>query len=318
MDQLNFKNFKDAGAKILEYLYNHFGFNLWMITRTEGEDWIVLQTNDHGYVVQPGQVFKWSDSYCSQMVLGNAPSIALNSQEIPLYVKAGINQIVDIRAYIGKPLLNEDGSLFGTLCAIDPLPQHEIIENSDDLLELFSQLLSQILQIELKLNENQRISEKFKMESLTDHLTGLFNRRAWDRLIRLEEDRCKIYGHPTTIIMIDLNNLKKINDEYGHDEGDKLIEKTAQTIKDCVRTNDIVARLGGDEFAILNVETNLTDTEKLSKRIFNALTKVNIEVAIGIAVRDPSKGLKKAVKEADKKMYENKAKLKSSKLLRTK
>ena len=85
-----------------------------------------------------------------------------------------------------------------------------------------------------------------------------------------------------------------------------------------MRTNDIVARLGGDEFAILNVETNLTDTEKLSKRIFNALTKVNIEVAIGIAVRDPSKGLKKAVKEADKKMYENKAKLKSSKLLRTK
>ena len=115
--------------------------------------------------------------------------------------------------------------------------------------------------------------------------------------------------------MIDLNNLKKINDEYGHDEGDKLIEKTAKTIKDCIRTNDIVARLGGDEFAILNVETNLIDTEKLSKRIFNALTAINIEVAIGIAVRDPSKDLKEAVKEADKKMYENKAKLKLGTLL---
>lgn len=315
MDQRSFKNFKDAGAKILEYLYNHLGFSLWMITRTEGDDWIVLQTNDHGYGVQQGQVFKWSDSYCSQMVLGNTPSISPNSQEIPLYVNAGINQIVDIRAYIGKPLFNEDGSLFGTLCAIDPSPQPTIIENSADLLELFSQLLSQILQMELKLNENQRVSEKLKLESLTDHLTGLFNRRAWDHLIYLEEDRCKIYGHPTTIIMIDLNNLKKINDEYGHDEGDKLIEKTAKTIKDCIRTNDIVARLGGDEFAILNVETNLIDTEKLSKRIFNALTAINIEVAIGIAVRDPSKDLKEAVKEADKKMYENKAKLKLGTLL---
>lgn len=312
MDQRNFKNFKDAGAKILEYLYHHFGFSLWMITRTEGDDWIVLQTNDHGYGVKPGQVFKWSDSYCSQMVLGNAPSIAPNAQEIPLYVNAGINKIVDIRSYIGQPLLNEDGSLFGTLCAIDPSPQPRNIEKSADLLKLLSQLLSQILQSELKLNENTRVSEQFKMESLTDHLTGLFNRRAWDRLINLEEDRCKTYGHPTTIIMIDLNNLKKINDEYGHDEGDKMIQETAQTIKNCVRSNDIVARLGGDEFAILNVETNLADTKKLSKRIFNALKAVNIEVAIGIAVRDPSRGLKKAIKEADKKMYENKVALKSS------
>lgn len=312
MDQRNFKNFKDAGAKILEYLYHHFGFSLWMITRTEGDDWIVLQTNDHGYGVKPGQVFKWSDSYCSQMVLGNAPSIAPNAQEIPLYVNAGINKIVDIRSYIGQPLLNEDGSLFGTLCAIDPSPQPRNIEKSADLLKLLSQLLSQILQSELKLNENTRVSEQFKMESLTDHLTGLFNRRAWDRLINLEEDRCKNYGHPTTIIMIDLNNLKKINDEYGHDEGDKMIQETAQTIKNCVRSNDIVARLGGDEFAILNVETNLADTKKLSKRIFNALKAVNIEVAIGIAVRDPSRGLKKAIKEADKKMYENKVALKSS------
>ena len=62
------------------------------------------------------------------------------------------------------------------------IPSSTIIENSADLLELFSQLLSQILQMELKLNENQRVSEKLKMELLTDHLTGLFNRRAWDHL----------------------------------------------------------------------------------------------------------------------------------------
>lgn len=76
------------------------------------------------------------------------------------------------------------------------------------------------------------------MESLTDHLTGLFNREDLGSLIRLEEDRCKIYGHPTTIIMIDLNNLK-ISDEYGHDEGDKLIEKTAQTIKDVLTQTNV-------------------------------------------------------------------------------
>ena len=310
MDQLNFKNFKDAGAKILEYLYNHFGFNLWMITRTEGEDWIVLQTNDHGYGVQPGQVFKWSDSYCSQMVLGNAPSIALNSQEIPLYVKAGINQIVDIRAYIGKPLLNEDGSLFGTLCAIDPLPQHEIIENSDDLLELFSLLLSRILQNEIKINEQKRISEKLEMESLTDHLTGAFNRRAWDKLLDLEESRCKIYGHSTTIIVIDLNDLKYINDKFGHLKGDQMIQETVQIIKRTVRSNDLVARLGGDEFGILNIETNLENTQKLANRISESLKQAGINAAIGVAARQPGTDLQQTVVEADKQMYRHKRQIK--------
>lgn len=313
MDQRNFTNFKDAGAKVLEYLYNHFGFNLWMITRIEGDDWIILQTNDHGYGIEPGQVFKWSDSYCSQMVLGNAPSIVSNVEECPIYMNAGINKLADIKAYIGQPLLHEDGTLFGTLCAIDPSPQLKNIENSAELVELFSKLLSQILQNELKLNENERISEKLKNEARIDHLSGLFNRRAWDDLIHLEEERCKTYGYPAVVMIIDLNNLKEINDTYGHSEGDKIIQKTAQTIQKCIPTTHIVARLGDDEFAILNIETNLHTAKKLSKRIFENLKAINIEAAIGISARDLSKGLEASIKEADKKMYKNKLKLKSMK-----
>lgn len=104
----NFKDFKDAGEKILEYLHNHLGFALWMITRTESNDWIVLQAKDHGYGVQAGQVFNWADSYCSKMVLDKGPRIAPDSKKIPLYVEAGINKLVDINAYIGQPLFNED------------------------------------------------------------------------------------------------------------------------------------------------------------------------------------------------------------------
>ena len=179
----NFRDFEDAGKAILEYLHNHLGFNLWMITRTEGNDWIVLQAKDSGYGVKAGQVFNWTDSYCSKMVLGKGPRIAHDSKKIPLYEEAGINKVVDINAYIGQPLLNEDGSVFGTLCAIDPSVQPKSIEQYSDLLELFSLLLSRILQNEIKINEQKRISEKLEMESLTDHLTGAFNRRAWDKLL---------------------------------------------------------------------------------------------------------------------------------------
>lgn len=70
-----------------------------MITRTEGDDWIVLQSEDNGYNVQPGQVFRWADSFCSHMVQGKAPRIAPRSGDIPLYVNAPIAKQVEISIY---------------------------------------------------------------------------------------------------------------------------------------------------------------------------------------------------------------------------
>jgi len=223
MNSAEFKNFEEAGQAVLKFLYQKFGFNLWMITRTEGDDWIVLQSEDNGYNVQPGQVFRWADSFCSHMVQGKAPRIAPRSEDIPLYVNAPIAKQVEIKAYIGQPLTKEDGSLFGTLCAIDPKPQSDAITKEAGLIDLLGQMLSYILQGELREVEQIRQRERFKEEALNDSLTGLFNRRAWDNLIGLEEERCKRYGHPTAILMIDLNNLKTVNDSLGHTAGDELI-----------------------------------------------------------------------------------------------
>ena len=153
MENINFKSFQDAGQAVLKFLHQHFGFNLWMITRVEAKDWIVLQSEDHGYNVQAGQVFQWADSFCSHMVAGKAPKIAPRSEDIPLYATAPINQQVSIKAYIGQPLINEDGSLFGTLCAIDPEIKSEAILQDMGMVELFGQLLSSILQAELRQSE---------------------------------------------------------------------------------------------------------------------------------------------------------------------
>lgn len=311
MNSAEFKNFEEAGQAVLKFLYQKFGFNLWMITRTEGDDWIVLQSEDNGYNVQPGQVFRWADSFCSHMVQGKAPRIAPRSEDIPLYVNAPIAKQVEIKAYIGQPLTKEDGSLFGTLCAIDPKPQSDAITKEAGLIDLLGQMLSYILQGELREVEQIRQRERFKEEALNDSLTGLFNRRAWDNLISLEEERCKCYGHPTAILMIDLNNLKTVNDSLGHTAGDELIQKAATALKGCVRSNDIVARLGGDEFAILSIENNQVNAENLVNRVLQVFAEANISAAIGLAMRNPLNGLLKALQEADEKMYAHKKKIKS-------
>lgn len=311
MNSAEFKNFEEAGQAVLKFLYQKFGFNLWMITRTEGDDWIVLQSEDNGYNVQPGQVFRWADSFCSHMVQGKAPRIAPRSEDIPLYINAPIAKQVEIKAYIGQPLTKEDGSLFGTLCAIDPKPQSDTITKEAGLIDLLGQMLSYILQGELREVEQIRQRERFKEEALNDSLTGLFNRRAWDNLISLEEERCKRYGHPTAILMIDLNNLKTVNDSLGHTAGDELIQKAATALKGCVRSNDIVARLGGDEFAILSIENNQVNAENLVNRVLQVFAEANISAAIGLAMRNPLNGLLKALQEADEKMYAHKKKIKS-------
>ena len=311
MIDTKFRKFEEAGQIVLKFLYQRFGFNLWMITRTEGDDWIVLQSEDNGYNVQPGQVFRWADSFCSHMVQGKAPRIAPRSEDIPLYVNAPIAKQVEIKAYIGQPLTKEDGSLFGTLCAIDPKPQSDAITKEAGLIDLLGQMLSYILQGELREVEQIRQRERFKEEALNDSLTGLFNRRAWDNLIGLEEERCKRYGHPTAILMIDLNNLKTVNDSLGHTAGDELIQKAATALKGCVRSNDIVARLGGDEFAILSIENNQVNAENLVNRVLQVFAEANISAAIGLAMRNPLNGLLKALQEADEKMYAHKKKIKS-------
>ncbi len=307
MNNILFNNFEEAGRVVLKFLRKRFGFNLWMITRTEGDDWIVLQSEDNGYNVKPGQVFRWADSFCSQMVQGKAPRIAPYSPDIPLYREAQINKLVDIQAYIGQPLVKEDGSLFGTLCAIDPRPQPPELIKEAELIDVLGEMLSRILQSELREIEQIRKTEHFETEALSDSLTGIFNRRAWDKLINLEEERCRRYGHPTAVLMIDLNNLKITNDTLGHAAGDELIQKAATTLKGQMRNNDIVARLGGDEFAVLSIETNLKNAEKLVSRIKQAFSEANLSAAIGLASRNPAYGLYAAIMEADEQMYKNKA-----------
>ncbi|MFV5507103.1 diguanylate cyclase [Acinetobacter sp. 197] len=306
MENIKFKSFQDAGQAVLQFLHKHFGFDLWMITRVEGLDWIVLQTEDYGYGVQPRQVFQWADSFCFHMVAGKAPRIAPRSEVIPLYATAPINQQVCIKSYIGQPLVKEDGSLFGTLCAIDPEIKSEAIVQDMQLVELLGQLLSSILQAELRQIEQVRQRELLQEEASKDELTGLYNRRAWDKFLRAEEERCKQYGHPAAVLFIDLNDLKKVNDSLGHEEGDRLIQNAAQVLRDNVRINDIVARLGGDEFVMLSVENDKTGAETLLDRLIAAFAEANIGAAIGLAMRHPSQGLFAALAQADQNMFEYK------------
>ena len=277
-----------------------------MVTRTEGDDWIVLQSEDHGYGVEPGRVFRWADSFCSEMVKGNGPRIAPSSEAVPAYAAAPIGRQVQIRAYVGLPLVRADGRLFGTLCAIHPSSRPESIVEEQELVELLGAMLSTLLEAELSAAVEARRTERLQAQVLTDELTHLYNRRGWDSLLASEEERCRRYGHPAAVLIVDLDELKLVNDTQGHAAGDALIVRASAALREAARSADIVARLGGDEFGILSAECDRVGGEALRARVRTALHDANVKASLGLAIRDPSAGLQEAYATADKLMYQEK------------
>lgn len=312
IDLAPYDDFEAASRAVLAYLHKRLGFGLWMLTRTEGLDWIVLQAEDHGYNVEEGTVFRWADTFCSHMVLGLGPRVASSAQDIPVYAASPIGQQVPIGAYIGVPLVKDDGSLFGTLCAIDPKPQKESIQDELPLIELLARLLGTILAADLKAVEQKRLIERSQQEAMTDVLTGLLNRYGWEKIIAAEESRSRRYASPACIIMVDLDDLKQINDTQGHAQGDALLRNTSQCLKSALRENDIVARIGGDEFAILGIECDSAGSEILFDNVKEALSSKGIKASVGKAIRDPKLGLIEAIAQADQAMYAAKAEYRSS------
>jgi len=302
-----YKDFATASSAVLKLLHERMGFALWMVTRTEGNNWIVLHALDHGYNVSAGTVLNWSDSFCSRMVRGEGPQIAPIAKNINTYLEAPINQLVDIGAYIGIPLLRRDGSLFGTICAIDPQEKSDAINQELPLLKTLSSLLGTILAAELELVEQARQFERVKKDSVTDQLTGLLNRRGWDQRIEAEESRLARYGSPASVFSVDLDELKEINDRDGHSAGDSLLSRTAKVLSCATRSIDSLARVGGDEFMILAVETDEEASQKLYQRVIKALADAQIKASVGFAMRGAKATLAETWRDVDQSMYKVKA-----------
>lgn len=197
---------------MLRFLRERFGFAPWMVTRTRGDDWIVLQGDDDGYDVRPGRVFRWQDICCHRMVEGGGPRVAPDGARVPAYVAAPIERPMPISACIGVPLTMPDGSLFGTLCATDPKQQPTEVEAEQALIDLLVPLLNGGLVMELGLADANRQSEGLATEAATDSLTRLANRRAWDDVLGHQEDRCRRYAHGAAIVVVDLDGLKDVDD----------------------------------------------------------------------------------------------------------
>jgi diguanylate cyclase (GGDEF)-like protein len=151
--------------------------------------------------------------------------------------------------------------------------------------------------------------DRFARQARIDPLTGLENRAAWDEHVSIEEARRLRYARSVTIVSADLDNLKAVNDRYGHEAGDRLIRAAANLLRRHARGADRIARVGGDEFLILMPETDLHGAGRYLARVRAAVRRIQatevsgLRLSFGAATARDEEPLVSVMARADAAMY---------------
>lgn len=176
----------------------------------------------------------------------------------------------------------------------------------------------QMAKLRRELSEQQIQAEVFRRLAMFDPLTGLYNRRFAEQRLGAEIARSERKGASITVVLLDLNDFKQINDRYGHLVGDLVLKEFAERLNKSIRGSDLAVRWGGDEFMLLLVDCNLSQLQRVLVRLepFEVEAqgkRLPITFAAGWREYEYGDSATDLLKEADRQLYLNKAAVKTSK-----
>lgn len=201
-------------------------------------------------------------------------------------------------------LMSPAGEELGALWSLDR-SSSDALSTQAPLVDLLADLLARILSAESARVASARRSEVLHEQAHSDELTGLPNRRGWVQVLELEQRRDD-EPHAPSVIVVDLDRLKQINDVQGHVAGDEYLQLAAMTLAATGRESDFVARLGGDEFGVLVGGSGREAAERLVTRIRAAFEAAGVAASIGCAHYVGDGGLVRTWWRADQEMYAEK------------
>lgn len=255
------------------------------------------------------------DSYCSWAILEQTELVIADVREDVRTANMPITaNNKEYRMYAGVNLTTDDGYRVGVLCVVDTQPRN--------LTERQLGLLRKLARQVITLMELRRLDRELRdaLSAVTrlaneDELTGLKNRRAWMEEARHQLQLSKRLGTPLSILMLDVDHFKSVNDTHGHPVGDAVLRSLGKLLTLCLRETDTPGRMGGEEFAVLIPGTDATGAARIAETLRNAVALENIQdgsvelqvtVSIGVvSVQNPAKdlALDTLMRTADQALY---------------
>lgn len=242
------------------------------------------------------------NSFCGHAILGKEVFIIPDaSKDERFFDNPFVTGAPNIRFYAGCPLTAPDGCVVGTLCIIDQQPRNLSAHDIETLTDLAHMVERELAAVQL---------------ATIDELTHISNRRGFLLLAQQALLFCKRMVFPASLVFIDLNKFKYINDTYGHAEGDRVLNMFAENMRLAFRESDIPGRLSGDEFAVFLVNSDRNAAEDCIARLhslinqhtLNVSKSYDVKFSYGIVEFDSGKHstIETMMGEADTLMYEHK------------
>ena len=187
--------------------------------------------------------------------------------------------------------------------------------------EAIMALMAEVAAMRRELDTNKKELANLAKLADRDSLLPVQNRRAFVRELTRSMARVERYGKPSSIVYIDVNDLKEINDNFGHVAGDEALKHVAQVLINNVREVDRIGRLGGDEFCVILDEADTSSAKEKADELAKAITDsqfifnektLTIQVAVGVYTFNGTEDVSQALAEADKDMYANKRQIKEN------
>lgn len=298
--------FDPTASSVLRALRDRMGLDTWIVVHRVDDEWRILRALRGGSEV--GGSDREAAGSCIAALLERSGGLSGPVLAPRVREAAGLEELVayGVGAYAAVPLRDGAGEVVGALCGADEGEQGDDFHGHLPFLTLVGELLGAILVAELHAAAADLRAEAATVQSLRDPLTGLGNRRLWDRLLVSEEERCRRHGTPATIVVVDVDGLKEVNDIGGHAAGDELLQRAARALRDLTRAPDVVTRTGGDEFAMVAVDCGEPEAPGVVTRLRASLDDRGVDASVGYAVREDLDGLGGAWARADAAMYHDK------------
>lgn len=319
LETIEFDKFAKPLLQLLKELTGLETTFLTLVDERLQQQWVITTQSSAALPVPVGLQVAWQDSMC-KLLFSHQLS---QSMDIPGHFSQSSGARTGMQSFMVLPVSFED-TLIGTLCGADrgriQLTESQlgharlIAEALSSQLKLLSdnQLFRQQLQQHIQQADSlrQQVDDLEELAS-TDPLTGLPNRRAFDERFSQLVDIAQRSKEEVGLMLIDIDHFKQVNDQYGHEVGDRVIQQVGRGLLQLARAADIPCRIGGDEFLLAAIDTSAAGLSKLAQRLQKYLQQqrkklgVSCTLSIGIATTLDCP-LEELFKAADTALYQSK------------